>query len=75
MNFNEKAAIVTTGGDVRRDRDRFVAFAFSAADAFVELDSEQKIRYATGAITALTGLDGNVLVGRSFEELILPADR
>jgi len=75
MSLNEKAAVETAGGEVRRDRDRFVAFAFSAADAFVELNNEQKIRYATETITALTGHDGSALVGRQFDELIVAEDR
>jgi PAS domain S-box-containing protein len=75
MNLSENATAETTGGDVRRDRDRFVAFAFSAADAFVELDNEQQIHYATGAINALTGHDGGALVGRKLDELIVPEDR
>ncbi|MBT3536084.1 MAG: EAL domain-containing protein [Rhodospirillaceae bacterium] len=61
--------------EVRRDRDRFVAFAFSAADAFVELDDEQKIRYATGAIKTLINMDGGDLVGQNFLDLIVPDDR
>ncbi|MDP6876847.1 MAG: EAL domain-containing protein, partial [Alphaproteobacteria bacterium] len=62
-------------GEVRRDRDRFVAFAFSAADAFVELDSEQKIRYVTGAVNALTGKEGSGLNGKKFLDLIVPEER
>lgn len=63
------------GTDVRRDRDRFVAFAFSAADAFVELDDQRRICYAAGAIKSLTGFDSDSLVGKNFHELIVPDDR
>ena len=65
----------TVGDDIRKDRDRFVAFAFSAADAFVELNGEQKVRYATGAIKSLTGMNEKTLVGRNFLDLILLEDR
>lgn len=61
--------------DIRKDRDRFVAFAFSAADAFVELNSKQKVRYATGAIKSLTGMNEKTLIGRNFLDLILLEDR
>ncbi len=62
-------------GEVRRDRDRFVAFAFSAADAFIELDSEHKVRYVTGAVNALTGKEGSSLNGQNFLDLIVPEER
>ena len=65
----------TVGDDIRKDRDRFVAFAFSAADVFVELNGEQKVRYATGAIKSLTGMNEKTLVGRNFLDLILLEDR
>ena len=67
--------VETSSEDMRKDRDRFVAFAFSAADAFVELDGKQKVRYATGAIKSLTGKDEKTLIGRNFLDLILLEDR
>ncbi|MDP6342966.1 MAG: EAL domain-containing protein [Alphaproteobacteria bacterium] len=65
----------SSSADIRRDRDRFVAFAFSAADAFVELDDQQSIRYATGAMKSLSGRTGKDLVGKSFLDLVAPEDR
>ena len=38
-----------SAAQVRRDRARFVAFAFAAADLRVELDPERRIAYASGA--------------------------
>jgi hypothetical protein len=35
--------------DMKAERDRFVAFAFSAADAFLEIDENRIVRYAVGA--------------------------
>src|SRR5690606_8003103 len=54
------------GGEaaLRADRDRFVAFAFSAADILLELDSSHAIRYAAGAVTALLGATPAALEGR-----------
>jgi hypothetical protein len=45
----EQASIVTSLRS-DSDRDRFVAFAFAAADALVELDAARKVSYAVGAI-------------------------
>jgi hypothetical protein len=54
---------------VRADRDRFVAFAFSASDILLELDSRHIIRYAAGAITALLGLSPADIEGRPLLSL------
>jgi hypothetical protein len=40
----------TVATNLRSGRDRFVAFAFAAADALVELDVEGNICYAVGAV-------------------------
>ena len=64
-----------SGADLKRERDRFVAFAFSAADAFVELDKERQVRYATGAIRSMIGADAKNLLGRDFLDLLAPDDR
>ncbi|MDP6832005.1 MAG: cyclic nucleotide-binding domain-containing protein [Alphaproteobacteria bacterium] len=60
-------------GDPRRDHVRFSAYAYSIAQAFVELDAEQTIVHADEGMEGLTGRDGGDLVGRSFLDLI-PAD-
>lgn len=60
---------------MRRDRDRFLAFAFSAADILLELDVEHRIRYAAGATIAVTGESEAAMVGQSFIELVAPSDR
>ncbi len=75
MSVGEKSGDSGLSGEVKRERDRFVAFAFSAADAFVELDGEKNIRYVTGAVNALTGKAGNSLNGQNFLDLIVPEER
>ncbi|MEM7654036.1 MAG: PAS domain-containing protein, partial [Pseudomonadota bacterium] len=60
---------------IRSERDRFVAFAFSAADMLLELSPEQEILFAAGATRALTGLTSDDLVGRKVLELIAPRDK
>ena len=39
---------------VRKERDRFVAFAFAAADVLIELDAGFRVRFVSGATAALT---------------------
>ena len=60
---------------LRDERDRFVAFAFAAADLLIELDGAFRIRFVSGAASALTGRSGEDLVGTSFFDLVAPAER
>ncbi len=61
--------------DMRSERDRFVAFAFAAADAFVELDENNKVAYAVGATQWLAGVTPDKLIGLSFLTLVAEEDR
>jgi EAL domain-containing protein (putative c-di-GMP-specific phosphodiesterase class I) len=54
--------------DLRRERDRFVAFAFAAADLFLEVDAGNRIVFAAGATTLLRVADGR-LIGRELHRL------
>jgi EAL domain-containing protein (putative c-di-GMP-specific phosphodiesterase class I) len=58
-----------------RVRDRFVAFAFAAADAVVEIAADGKIVYAAGAIESLTRRTVESLNGVAFLSLIAIPDR
>ena len=60
---------------LRRDRDRFVAFAFCNADVLIELDTSGEIVFAAGATQALLGRDADALVGQPIEGLVSGADR
>jgi PAS domain-containing protein len=60
---------------IRAERDRFVAFAFAAADLLLEVDGEGKITFAAGALKALTHRDASALKGRPFTELLADSDR
>jgi PAS domain S-box-containing protein len=60
---------------LRSERDRFVAFAFAAADLLIELDAAFRIRFVSGAASALTGRSSAELVGSSFFDLVAPAER
>ncbi len=55
---------------LRGEHDRFVAFAFAAADVLLELDSEQRIQYARGATRALFERDEADLVGAPLLDLV-----
>ncbi len=60
---------------LRLERDRFVALAFCWADVLVELDQEETVLFAAGALEHLIGLSATEIIGMSFNDLIAPADR
>lgn len=61
--------------DMRAERDRFVAFAFSAADLMLEVAGDGTIVFASGAARLLTGLEAAELAGRQFGSLVDESDR
>ena len=64
-----------SASSIRSERDRFVAFAFAAADLLFEVDGDGRIRYAAGALKSLTGSDAAELIGRAFVDLLDESDR
>ena len=60
---------------LRRDRDRFVAFAFTWADILFELDDEARIAYASGVLEAVVGRTQQQLLGTPFCDLVVPHER
>ncbi len=64
-----------TESQLRAERDRFVALAFSAADVLIELDADLRIVFAAGAMSLLGTSRPEQLVGQPIEELIDPRDR
>jgi EAL domain-containing protein (putative c-di-GMP-specific phosphodiesterase class I) len=60
---------------LRSDRDRFVAFAFAAAELLLEVSPDGTIVYAAGAGRAFTGSESGALRGRKIFDLLLPQDR
>lgn len=74
MTVTGKIPESANGIDLRRDRDRFVAFAFTTADLLLEVDGSGKILYAAGAAKALTGLDAGALIGRQVIDLLMKDD-
>jgi EAL domain-containing protein (putative c-di-GMP-specific phosphodiesterase class I) len=61
--------------ELREERDRFVAFAFAAADVLVQLDPDRRVRFASGASQALLGVPAAALPGRDFAEFVDAKDR
>ena len=53
--------------DLFFERNRFVAFAFAAADAFLEIDCDETITFADGATQWLAGQPADHLA-RIFHE-------
>jgi EAL domain-containing protein (putative c-di-GMP-specific phosphodiesterase class I) len=60
---------------VRNQRDRFVGFAFAAADLLIEVTRAGTIAFAAGAAQNLNGCTSEDLVGTAFIDLVAPADR
>jgi EAL domain-containing protein (putative c-di-GMP-specific phosphodiesterase class I)/GGDEF domain-containing protein len=60
---------------LKKERDRFVALAFCAADMLFEVDDSQTITYAAGATKALTNCEPHDAIGREFIDLVDSAER
>lgn len=60
---------------VRYERDRFVAFAFASADAFLELDADRTVQYATGAVQRLLEKPPERLLAAKFVDLVVKDSR
>jgi EAL domain-containing protein (putative c-di-GMP-specific phosphodiesterase class I)/GGDEF domain-containing protein len=61
--------------DVFLKRNRFVAFAFAAADVFLEIDCDETVQFADGATQWLTGEQAPDLTGRPFFDFIAENDQ
>jgi EAL domain-containing protein (putative c-di-GMP-specific phosphodiesterase class I) len=55
--------------------DRFVAFAFAAADMLLETTPEGRVTFAAGAFRAHLSVSPESLIGRDVAELVAPEDR
>lgn len=56
--------------EIKAERDRFVAFAFCAADVLLELNPRFTVTYAGGATMVLTGRFADELTGISIFDLV-----
>jgi EAL domain-containing protein (putative c-di-GMP-specific phosphodiesterase class I) len=57
------------------DRERFLGFAFAAADMLAEVDAEGRIGFATGAFRLHLGRSAEAFIGLTAAELIAAEDR
>jgi EAL domain-containing protein (putative c-di-GMP-specific phosphodiesterase class I) len=62
-------------GAVRSQRDRFVGFAFAAADLLVEVTTDGRVAFVAGAAQNLYGSASENLIGTSFYDLLTTADQ
>ncbi len=60
---------------MKKERDRFVAFAFASADVLIELDQHGHIVFTDGAVRTVTGQSAEKLENTSFPLLIDEQDR
>lgn len=60
---------------LKKQRDRFLAFAFASADLLLEIAEDGIISYALGAARSLTGIDHETLKGHKWLNLFSPNDR
>ncbi len=65
----------STGKSMKTERDRFVAFAFAAADLLLEVNDDMSILFASGAASRLGLSSADDFVGRSFLEFVPPGER
>jgi len=61
-------------GEPRILRDKFLAFAFSSADLFLEINDTGHVSYVIGAVERILGKEVAQLTGKSLETLIHPSD-
>lgn len=76
MKNLEQSAVGVSGyvESLKRDRDRFVALAFCAADLLLEVNASNEITFAAGASYSLIGAQPEALVGKAFLDLVVPED-
>ncbi len=60
---------------LRQDRDRFVAYAFAAADLLIELGANGLIQEARGAVQTVCGYEPNGVIGATLPDLVAEEDR
>jgi len=72
---SEGSTAPSSQGDLRGERDRFVALAFCAADILLELDPNLVVVYAAGATKVLTGAAPDDITGRPFLNIVVSDER
>ena len=57
------------------ERERFVAFAFAAADMLIEADEQGLVLFATGAVRVRLGRSPESLIGQPVEDVVALSDQ
>ena len=65
----------TKSEQLKDERNRFLAFAFAAADLLIEVDTALRIRFAIGAAEGLAGRSVAALTDTNFLSLFSESDR
>ena len=60
--------------DIKRQRDRYLAFSFACSDLLIEVEANGQVSFALGAASELGKNDSTELVGARFFDLFEPAD-
>ena len=60
--------------DLKRQRDRFVAFAFAGADLLIEVDPDNRTCFVAGAAQRLLGTEAQAQIGRPVLDLFPPSE-
>ena len=60
---------------MKTERDRFLAFAFCAADAFLEMDAKGNVVFATGTTPRFTGVMPDEMMGKPVWDFASKDDR
>lgn len=61
--------------NIKKQRDRFLAFSFASADLFLEVNDKGVVDFALGAARTLTGINENTLIGQNWLSIFSNNDR
>lgn len=61
--------------NIKKQRDRFLAFSFASADLFLEVDETGIVDFALGAARSLTGINEKTLIGQNWLTIFSNEDR
>jgi len=61
--------------EIKKERERFVAFSFAAAEIFLEIDSKGKILFEGGASDRLGTNEDGSLAGKNIKDILDPDDQ
>lgn len=61
--------------DIKKQRDRFLAFAFASADLLLEVNEKDEVQFASGAAKGFTGEASTGMVGKGWLDLFTKEDK